>query len=144
MGPSIEIWVYLWRDATMNCRKGHSDQTQRLSQNVLVMGHLLLCLVRPRTVISIIPQFLQFIELELPLWASLLEIKIQLLDGPISPMLQLHYKKTSLAIDKPIWGHANRGLVGCAVRPQCIIQGQRPIFPWRVYRLLQKIFWSPY
>jgi hypothetical protein len=32
-------------------------------------------------------------------------------------MLQLHQKMTSLVIDKPIWGHANQNLEGCAVCP---------------------------
>jgi hypothetical protein len=66
MGPSIDIGVYLGRDATGNFREGFSDQAQKIISKYFGHGPFSF-VVRPCTVVSIIPQFLQFIELELPL-----------------------------------------------------------------------------
>lgn len=86
-------------------------------QYILVVNLLHLCFVHPSTIISIVPQLIQFIELELPLWASLCEIEIQLLNGPVGSVLQLHRQMSCFFVHDTVRWHANRRLERCSVCP---------------------------
>lgn len=72
-----------------------------LRTNVKIMkGHCLL-FVNPCTLIGIILEFFKFTKLQFLVKASQLHIKVELLDGPHSLVLNFHKKMAFFFINKP-------------------------------------------
>ena len=100
------------------------------SQDVLVMSSLHSFNVQLSTIISIILDFLQFIELELPVRTGLVEIEIKPFCGPICLMLQLNKEVTCFTKHKPVRRHTNWTLECSTVSRQCIVQPHKLIITY--------------
>lgn len=89
-------------------------------RNVSIIKFLGLILVNLCILVSIIPYFFQFIQLQLPLLSCCLVVKIKVLNSPICLVLKFHRQMASFPIHQTKRRHHNWCLISCSICPQSI------------------------
>ncbi|GJY64516.1 hypothetical protein Tco_0465976 [Tanacetum coccineum] len=91
-----------------------------------VMDSLCFLFIEERFFIGMITKFIKFVELNFPVNTRGFDIKVCMLKGPISFVLQLDRQMTCLSIYKLVRGAPDGCFVSCTEGPESVIQFVRP------------------